>query len=118
MFSSIIGDSRAPAEGFFGNIGSAFETGIAKIGSEILPNWVQSQATRQSGDQLNKSTFDSTSAPDRMIGQPIQDAEAQPKARNVLDSIFSFETGNIGNMPFLIIAGAVVIGIVIVLKKV
>lgn len=117
MFSSIIGDSRAPADGFFGNIGAAFETGIGKIGSEILPNWVQSQASRQSGDQLNKSTFDSTSAPDRMAGQPIQDAETAPK-NGFQKVLFDIKGGNFGNMPVLILAGALVIGIIIVLKKV
>ena len=117
MFSSIIGDSRAPTDGFFGNIGAAFETGIGKIGSEILPNWVQSQASRQARDQLNKSTFDSTSAPDRMDGQPIQDAETIPKT-GFQKALFDIKGGNFGNMPVLILAGALVIGIIIVLKKV
>lgn len=117
MFSSIIGDSRAPAEGFFGNIGAAFETGISKIGSDILPNWVQSQASRQAGDQLNRSTFDSTSAPDRMTGQPIQDADSTPPT-GMQKVLFDIKGGNFGNMPVLILAGALVIGIIIVLKKV
>lgn len=117
MFSSIIGDSRAPADGFFGSIGSAFETGISKIGTDILPNWVQSQANRQSGDQLDRSTFNSTAAQDRMEGQPIQDADLQPKT-GFQKALFDIKGGNFGNMPVLILAGALVIGLVIVLKKV
>jgi len=114
---SIIGDSRAPGEGFFGNIGAAFETGLSKVGSEILPNWVQGQVSRQSGDQLNKSTFNLASAPIRQEGQPIQDADLQPKT-GFQKAFFDIKGGNFGNMPVLILAGALVIGLVIVLKKV
>ena len=117
--STIIGDSRAPSEGFFGTIGAAFESGISKIGSDILPNWVQSQTTRQSGDQLQKNLFDQNAAEPRMAGQDmIQDARPPGGIRNALDSVFNFQTGDVGNMPFFILAGAILIGLVFVLKKV
>ena len=116
--SALIGDSRAPSEGFFGTIGAAWETGIAKVGSEILPNWVQSQANRQSTDQLAKATFDAGSASPRQDAS-VANFESTPKSgfQNALDSVFSFETGDIGNMPVLIIMGIVLVGIVIVFKK-
>ena len=114
---SLIGDSRAPGEGFFGTIGSAWETGISKVGSEILPNWVQSQVFRQSGDQLDKSTFNAAYALPRQDGESIQNADSQPK-NGFQKALFDLKTGDIGNMPFLILAGAVIIGLVIVLKKV
>lgn len=117
MFSTIIGDSRAPAEGFFGNIGAAFEKGLSKVGSDILPNWVQGQVSRQSGDQLNKSTFNAASALPREEGQPIQDADLQP-GTGFQKVLFDIKGGNFGNMPVLILAGALVVGLVIVLKKV
>ncbi len=113
---SLIGDSRAPGEGFFGTIGAAWETGISKVGSEILPNWVQSQVSRQSGDQLDKNTFDRAYALPRQDGA-IQDADTQPKT-GFQKALFDIQAGDIGNMPFLILAGAVIIGLVIVLKKV
>ena len=115
--SSLIGDSRAPSEGFFGTIGSAWETGISKVGSEILPNWVQSQAARQSGDQLAKATFDAGSAPLRQDSS-IETAESTPATGMFQKAFMDIKGGNFGNMPVLILAGALVIGLVIVLKKV
>lgn len=115
MFSTIIGDSRAPSEGFFGTIGAAWESGISKIGSDILPNWVQSQASRQSGDQLQKNLFDQSAAEQRMAGQDmVQDARP---VDGIQKAWFDVKTGNIGNMPFFILAGAVLIGLVFVLRK-
>ena len=120
MFSTIIGDSRAPADGFFGTIGAAWETGLSKIGSEILPNWVQSQANRQSGDQLSRSTFDATAALPRMEGQPIQAADLQPKT--AFQKAADFQLFRLGNINItggqLLLMGAVVIGLVVVLKRV
>ncbi len=114
-FSTIIGDSRAPSEGFFGTIGSAFETGIAKIGSEILPNWVQSQANRQSGDTLQRNLFDESAAAQRMAGQDmVQDTRP---VDGIQKAWFDLKTGNIGNMPVLIIMGVVLVGVIIVFKK-
>lgn len=114
-FSAIIGDSRAPSEGFFGTIGAAFESGISKIGSDILPNWVQSQATRQSGDQLAKNLFDPSAAEQRMAGQDmVQDSRP---VDGIQKAWFDLKTGDIGNMPILIIMGVVLIGVIIVFKK-
>ncbi len=119
MFSTIIGDSRAPADGFFGSIGAAWETGLSKVGSEILPNWVQSQVNRQSGDQLAKSTFDASAALPRMEGQPIQDASLQPKT--AIQKATDFQLFRLGNINItggqLLLMGAVVIGLVVVLKR-
>ena len=112
----ILGDSRAPSEGFFGTIGAAWETGIAKVGSEILPNWVQSQASRQSGDQLAKSTFNAGSALPRQDSS-IETAETTPGGGMFQKAFMDIKGGNFGNMPVLILAGALVIGLVIVLKK-
>ena len=118
--STILGDSRAPADGFFGSIGAAWETGLSKIGSEILPNWVQSQVNRQSEDQLNKSTFDAAAALPRQEGQPIQDADLQPKT--AFQKAADFQLFRLGNINFtggqLLLMGAVLIGLVIVLKRV
>jgi hypothetical protein len=115
-FSTIIGDSRAPSEGFFGTIGAAFESGISKIGSDILPNWVQSQASRQSGDQLAKNLFDETAAEQRMAGQDmVQDTHPVDGIQKIW---FDVKGGNFGNMPVFVIAGALLIGLVIVLKKI
>ena len=112
---TLIGDSRAPSEGFFGTIGAAWETGISKIGSDILPNWVQSQASRQSGDQLAKATFDAGSAPPR-VDDAIETFESTPGG--TLEKVwFDIRTGKIGNMPVLIVMGVVLVGIVIVFKK-
>lgn len=120
MFSTIIGDSRAPSEGFFGTIGSAWETGVSKIGSEILPNWVQSQVSRQSGDQLSKSTFDASAALPRVEGQPIQDADLQPKT--ALQKATDFQLFRLGNINVtggqVLLMGMILIGLVVVLKKV
>ena len=120
MFSTIIGDSRAPAEGFFGNIGAAFESGISKVGSDILPNWVQSQVLRQSKDQLGDSTFNQQFAPDREPGQPIQDAEETAKPG--FSKITDYQLFRLGNLNItggqVLLMGLVLIGLVIVLKKV
>jgi len=116
MLNSLIGDSRAPSEGFFGTIGSAWESGVSKIGSDILPNWVQSQANRQSGDQLAKATFDAGSAPSRQ-DSIIETAEGAPATGMFQKAFMDIKGGNFGNMPVLILAGALVIGLVIVLKK-
>ena len=115
---TLIGDSRPPAEGFFGNISAAFQTGISKIGSDILPNWVQSQVSRQANDQMSDNTFDSTTAPLRIAGQSIQDAETMPPAGMFQKAFLDIQTGNIGNMPVLILAGLLLIGVIIVIKKV
>lgn len=120
MFSTIIGDSRAPAEGFFGNIGAAFETGLSKVGSEILPNWVQGQVSRQSGDQLNKTTFNAASALPREEGQPIQDADLQPKT--AFQKAADFRLFSLGNINItggqVLLMGMILVGLVVVLKKV
>ena len=115
---SIIGDSRAPGEGFFGNIGAAWETGLSKIGSDILPNWVQSQVSRQSGDQLNKTTFNAASALPRQDDQSIQDAESQPQT-GFQKALFDLKTGNLNiTGGQMLLMGMVLIGLVVVLKKV
>ncbi|MFH1931050.1 MAG: hypothetical protein ABIN18_05615 [Pseudomonadota bacterium] len=111
---SIIGDSRAPGEGFFGNISAAFETGLSKIGSEILPNWVQSQVTRQATNQLADNTYDSTTAPPRIEGQAIQDGNAQPTG--IQKALWDLKIGNIGGGSLLLM-GLVLVGIIFVLKK-
>ena len=114
-FSTMIGDSRAPSEGFFGTIGAAWSTGLSKVGAEILPNWVQSQASRQSGDQLATNLFDQNAAGTRMAGQQVvQDSEA---ANGIQKAWFDIKTGSIGNVPVLIVMGLVLVGIVIVVKK-
>ena len=114
---TIIGDSRPPGEGFFGNISAAFQTGLAKVGSEILPNWVQSQAIRQSGNQLTDNTYDSVTAPLRMSGQSVQDADTKPATGMFQKAFLDIKTGNIGNMPVLILAGLLLVGVLIVIKK-
>ena len=113
---SIIGDSRAPGEGFFGNISSAFGTGLAKIGSEILPNWVQSQATRQSKDQLADNTYNSTTAPLRVEGQAVQNTGTLPQT-GIQKAFADLNIGSIGGGSLLLM-GLVLVGIIIVLKKV
>ena len=113
---SIIGDSRAPGEGFFGNISAAFETGLSKIGSEILPNWVQSQATRQSRNQLADNTYNSTTAPPRVAGQAIGDSAVMPQT-GFQKAVADLKIGSIGGGSILLM-GLVLIGIIIVLKKV
>lgn len=119
MFSTIIGDSRAPSDGFFGNVSAAWETGLSKIGSEILPNWVQSQVNRQSVDQLKSSTFDATAAAVRQPGQPIQPVDlTSPNDQKAAD----FQLFRLGNLNItggqLLLMGMVVIGLVFVLKRV
>lgn len=113
--SSLIGDSRAPSEGFFGTIGAAWETGLSKIGSEILPNWVQSQAARQSGDQLAKATFDAGTALPR-IDSAVENFDSAP-GTGFQKIWFDVKTGNIGNLPVIIVMGIALVGIVFVLKK-
>lgn len=113
---SIIGDSRAPGEGFFGNIGAAWKEGLSKIGSEILPNWVQSQVSRQSGDQLDKATFDSGAAQPRMEGQPIQDADLQPTT-GVQKALWDLKVGSVGTGGLLVM-GLILVGAILVIKKV
>ena len=54
--------------GFFSSVGSALTQGISKIGSEVLPNWVDNQVNRQSKDQLNRDTFNRQESPARLGG--------------------------------------------------
>lgn len=111
---TLIGDSRAPGEGFFGNIASAFETGISKVGSEILPNWVASQAARQSGDQLLDTTYQQNPDTPRVEQQAIQDGALIPASDVTLFKLGSFNfTGG-----QLLLMGGVLIALIIVLKKV
>jgi len=112
---SIIGDSRAAGEGFFGNIGAAWETGLSKIGSEILPNWVQSQVNRQAKDQLADNTYNSTTAPLRVAGQAIGDTAVAPQT-GFQKVVADLKIGSIGGGSILLM-GLVLIGIIFALKK-
>jgi len=111
---SLIGDSRPPGEGFFGNIASAFETGVSKIGSEILPNWVANQASGQKTDKLLNTTYQQDPATPRVEGQSIQDTAPVSGFQKVVADL---KIGNIGTGGLLIM-GLILIGAVIVLKKV
>lgn len=114
---SIVGDSRAPGEGFFGNIASAFETGISKIGSEILPNWVASQASRQSGDQLLDTTYQQDPNTPRMEGQQaVQTVDGEPLT-GFQKVVADLKIGSIGTGGLLIM-GLILVGAIIVIKKV
>jgi len=113
--SSILGDSRAPSDGFFGTIGAAWETGLSKIGSEILPNWVQSQVNRQAKDQLVDNTYNSTTAPPRVEGQAIQTTGSPPPTG--IQKVFAdMKIGSIGGGSILLM-GLVLVGIIFALKK-
>lgn len=115
MLLPILGDSRAPSDGFFGTVGAAWETGLSKIGSDILPNWVQSQVNRQSSDQLAKATYDAETSAPRIEGQTVDHFEGTPGS-GIQKAWLDLKTGNITAGP-LIIMGVVLVGIVVVLKK-
>ena len=66
-------------------------------------------------DQMADNTFDSTNAPLNMTGQSVVQT-GQPTG--VFQKAFlDIKGGNFGNMPVLILAGIVLVGVIFVLKK-
>lgn len=112
---SILASTQSPQSTFFGKILGSFESGIDRITTEILPNWVGNQLGLQSQDQLQDSTFNPAYAGQRIDGKTIPANQVQPPfLQRVLFDVGSVQvTGGA-----LLMMGLVGTGAVIVFKKV
>ena len=88
---------------FISRIQSGFSSGVAKIGSDVLPNWAAKQISGESSDQLAQPTFDSSA----------------PGAPSRLDNLFGAANG--GGGKTVLIGGAVALfaigGLFLALRK-
>jgi hypothetical protein len=113
--STMVSDTRQATDGFFGNVLANLEAGLGRIATEIVPNWVGTQLGAQKTDQLKDSTYDPTTGLPR-VDTAIQGAPGQPGIglNKVLLDIGTFQLTGGG----LLVAAAVFVGAVFLLKKV
>ena len=113
--STMVSPTRQAEDGFFGSVLANIEAGLGRIAQEIVPNWVSTQLGAQQTDQLNQSTYDPVTGL-RRIDTSIQTAAGQPGVglKKVLLDIGTFQLTGEG----LLVAAAVFVGAVFILKKV
>jgi len=110
-----LGAAETPSgSDFFGTIATGFETGLSRIGSDVLPNWAAHQLGLQTEDQLKDPLFQEEYAPPRL--------DAPQYARAPGAGLFDQVLFNVGTIQVtggaIVLMGAVFIGSVVILKKV
>jgi hypothetical protein len=114
---TILADTRSPESTFWGNVVHGFESGLSRIGSEILPNWVGKELEVQKQDQLKDPLFAGMFAPYRIDG-PIETAETTGKQEGLFERVL-FDVGAVEvTGGAILIMGAVFVGAIIIFKKV
>jgi len=73
--TTLLADGRSAVNSFFGSVVDALESGVQRIGQEVLPNWVGNELSRQERDLLQSEVFNQDAAPPRVdssiqTGQP------------------------------------------------
>ena len=105
------------ASSFFSRVWESFETGVSRIASDVLPNWVATELGAQSSDQLKQETFNQEAAPSRLY-TPIQTGRDVPEADRPFTQKTFLDIGAFqvtGGTPM--IAGALFIGILLIFRK-
>lgn len=87
---------------FFGNVSAGLGEGLAKIGSEIVPNWAKTELEKQSQDQLKKETYSAQQ-------KSVESAQSKPS------TVLTVGTVQI-NWQVIAIAGLALIGGLLLLK--
>jgi len=114
--STMVAAGTNPANSFFSRVFESLESGISRVASDIMPNWVAGQLDMQKVDQLNNSTYSYVpgSRQDSAVqtGAAVAGSEKPFLQRTFMD---------IGTMQItggtIMIAGALFIGLVMILRK-
>lgn len=88
---------------FFANISEGLTSGVSKIGSTVLPNWVSKQVTGQTIDKLENVTYDQNKAPPRLDPNLSTTAQAGELVKR-------------SPIPVMLLIGAGIIGTIILIK--
>ena len=114
--STVVAAGTNPATDFFSRVFESLETGISRVATDVLPNWVAGQLDMQRVDQLNDTTYVYTG--EKRLDSPVQTGADVPEAQKpFLQRTFA----DIGNVQItggtLMIAGALFIGILLIFKR-